>query len=331
MTLIQLRQFVAIVDSRLNVTAAALRVHATQSGVSKQLKQFEDGLGFQLFTRRGRSLAALTPAGERVLDHARKALAEVANIEAVAANLRREEQGELSIATTHTQARYALPYLLSRLKKHFPGVVVHLAPGGDADSLARLARGEADMAIISTGGAVPEVHMALPLYRWERTVLVPPDHPLARQGTLTIADLARHPLVSYESSREPGSSLRRAFGAAGLEPEITLTARDGDLIKTYVREGVGVGIVAEMAVAVDDGDLVALPGRGLLPSCTTWLLLRRDRLLRDYSHAFIAGLMPHVPGNELRRALNDGVVPTHEPLHWQAWCKARAFNRTRPV
>ncbi|MGY0620059.1 LysR substrate-binding domain-containing protein [Lysobacter sp. A378] len=330
MTLVQLHQFVAIVDCRLNITAAALRMHATQSGLSKQLRQFEDGLGFQLFTRSGRSLAALTPAGERVLDHARRVLAEAANIQALAANLRRDEQGELRIATTHTQARYALPYLLSRLKKRFPGVAVHLAPGGDAESLARLARGEADMAIISTGGAAPEAHLALPLYRWDRAVLVPAGHPLARQRSLAVADLARHPLVSYESSREPGSSLRRAFGTVGLEPQIALTARDGDLIKTYVREGVGVGIVAEMAVTVDDRDLVALPGNGLWPSCTTWLLLRRDHLLRDYSHALIASLMPHVPGNELRRALNDGEVPAHEPLYWQAWCKARTAGRTLP-
>lgn len=332
MTLTQLRHFVTIVDCGLNVTAAALQVHATQSGLSKQIKQLEDELGFQLFIRRARSFTALTPAGRQVLEHARKTLAGTDNIRALAANLRRDAFGDLRIATTHTQARYALPRALAQLKLTFPEVAVHLAPGGDGESLRRLASGDADMAILSSGDAAPAADVALPLYRWERTVLVPARHPLAALARpLKIPDLAGIPLVSYESSRAADSSLRRAFAAAGLEPAIAMTARDGDLIKTYVRAGMGVGILAEMALGPEDGDLAALPGGGLLPTCTTWLLLRRDCLLRDYALAFMAALMPDVTGEDLRRVLQEEQPLPYRPLHWAAWHAAliASGDRTR--
>lgn len=320
MTLTQLRYLVAIADSGLNITLAAAKVHATQPGLSKQLKQLEDELGFILFTRRARSLEAVTPAGEQVIAHARNLLAEANNIRALAANLRRDTQGELHIATTHTQARYALPLALATLNQQSPQVAVHLTPGGDVESLARLARGEAEIAIVSSAGAAPAADLALPAYRWERVVLVPRAHALAALGRrLTLADLAAYPLVSYESSREPESSLRRAFSAAGLEPSLAVTARDADLIKTYVRAGFGVGILAEMAITPDDVDLVVLPADGLLPTCTTWLLLRRDRVLRDYTQALITALVPQVDARDLRRAVEDGEPLRVEPAHWTRW------------
>ena len=318
MTLTQLRYLVAIADSGLNITLAASKVHATQPGLSKQLKQLEDELGFRLFTRRARSLEAITPAGSEVIERARVILAEASNIRALAANLRRDNQGELHIATTHTQARYALPAALAALNQRYPQVAVHLAPGGDGEALARLAHGDADLAIVSSAGAPPPADLALPLYRWDRVVLVPRAHPLAAlKRALTLADLAAHPLVSYESSREPESSLRRAFVAAGLEPNVVMTARDADLIKTYVRAGLGVGILAEMAIMPDDADLVALPADALLPQCTAWLLLRQDRVLRDYTEALITRLLPQLKPRELRRALDDGEELKLEPAHWR--------------
>ncbi len=329
MTLTQLRFIVAIADANLNITQAAIKVHATQPGLSKQLKQLEDELGFQLFTRRARSIEAVTPAGEKVLKHARIVLAEAANIRAVAANLRREAEGELLIATTHTQARYVLPRPLAVLKQRFPQVALHVAPGGDAETVARHEKGEADIAIVSSSGTPPHADLTLPIYRWERIVLVPRGHALTQLGrALTLADIAAHPLISYESSRAPDSSLRRAFTEAGLTPEISVTARDADLIKTYVRTGMGVGILAEMAVDAGDGDLVALPARGLFPTCTTWLLIRKDRVLRDYSEALIRTLVPEVDLRDLRRALSDGA-----PLHLQAktWSEREDLSKPAPV
>ncbi|MBL0029274.1 MAG: LysR family transcriptional regulator [Rhodanobacteraceae bacterium] len=329
MTLTQLRFIVAIADANLNITQAATKVHATQPGLSKQLKLLEDELGFQLFTRRARSVEAITPAGEKVLKHARIILAEAANIRAVAANLRRDADGELLIATTHTQARYVLPRPLAALKQRFPQVALHVAPGGDAETVARHEKGEADIAIVSSSGTPPQADLTLPIYRWDRVVLVPRGHPLTTlERELTLADIAAHPLISYESSRAADSSLRRAFQDAGLAPDISVTARDADLIKTYVRTGLGVGILAEMAVDGSDGDLVALPARGLFPTCTTWLLIRKDRVLRDYTEALIRTLIPEIDLRDLRRALTDG-----EPLHLapRTWTQREDLSKPAPV
>ena len=305
MTLTQLRYIVAIADSGLNITLAADRVHATQPGLSKQLKQLEDELGFQLFARKGRSLDAVTAQGKQVIERARTILAEAANIRALAANLRSDEQGELSIATTHTQARFVLPAAVGALKKRYPEVSVHLKPHGDAQVMELLERGQVDLAIVSTAGGPPSDGLAVPLFRWQRAVIAPRDHALAKLGrTPKLADLARHPLVSYESSLRTDSSLRHAFAQAGLIPNFACTARDADLIKTYVRAGLGVGVLAEMAMTPEDAaDLRVFDSVDLLPECTAWLVLRRDRVLRDYATALVELVAPQIDGRELRRVL----------------------------
>ena len=232
MTLTQLRYLVAIADSGLNITLAAERVHATQPGLSKQLKQLEDELGFQLFVRRGRSLDSIAPAGERVLEHARRILAEAANIRSYAANERGEYSGRLLLATTHTQARYVLPPVIAAIRREFPRVDVDLQAGSDAEVMQQLHDG-ADLALISTAGSVPGGGLPVPLYRWRRVLLVPRSHPLAAlRRAPSLAELAAHPLISYESSTRADSSMRRAFAAAGAEPQIAMTARDANLIKT---------------------------------------------------------------------------------------------------
>ncbi|NLB13801.1 MAG: LysR family transcriptional regulator, partial [Gammaproteobacteria bacterium] len=171
MTLTQLRYLVAIADSGLNITLAAERVHATQPGLSKQLKQLEDELGFQLFLRKGRSLDAITVPGAEVIARARKLLLEAGNIRALAANLRGEAQGELSISTTHTQARYVLPPAIAPLRQRYPEVSVHIVPTGDGEAVAELGRG-ADVALVSSSGQPPSGGVALPLYSWRRVVVV---------------------------------------------------------------------------------------------------------------------------------------------------------------
>jgi DNA-binding transcriptional LysR family regulator len=315
MTLTQLRYLIAIADSGLNITTAAEHVHATQPGVSKQLKQLEDELGFQLFSRKGKSLHAITPAGEQVLQRARIIVAEAGNIRAIAADLRGEEAGDLTIATTHTQARFVLPLAIAALKQRYPGVSVHLKPQGDAQVMGVFERGQADLAIVSTSDAPPEGGLAVPLYRWRRTAIVPRGHALANaKRRLSLADLARHALVSYESSLRPESSLRRAFAAAGESPQFAITSRDADLIKTYVRAGLGVGILAEMALLPEDArDLVVLDvAEEFLPACTTWLVLRHDRVPRSYALALIELIAPQLDGRDLQRALN-GELPAQWP------------------
>ncbi|WP_049622860.1 LysR substrate-binding domain-containing protein [Frateuria defendens] len=314
MTLTQLRYLVAIADAGLNITLAAERVHATQPGLSKQLRQLEDELGFLLFVRKGKSLDAVTHAGQHVLARARTVLGEVGNIRSLAANLRNEARGELRIATTHTQARFALPTAIAALNTLYPEVSVHLQPARDAEILAQLEAGRADLAVISTVGAPPSGGIALPAYRWQRLIVAPQGHPLAAlKRPLTLDDLAAHPLVSYDSSRRPESSLRRAFEAVGLHPQIAMTAGDADLIKTYVRAGLGVGVLAEMALQAEDTDLRRLPAEHLLPACTTWLVLRRDAVLREYVLEFIARFAPHLDRRDVARALADA-----EPRDWPA-------------
>lgn len=315
MTLTQLRYLVAIADSGLNITLAADRVHATQPGLSKQLKLLEDELGFLLFSRKGRSLDAITPAGERVLSHSRRILDEAANIRAYAANERGEHEGRLVLATTHTQARHVLPWAIAGIKRAFPQVSVHLRPLDDGEVLDQLARGEADFAVISSSGEMPGGGLAVPLYRWRRVVLVPKDHPLASlDHAPSLAEVVAHPLVSYESSIRPESSLRRAFVAAGFEPRLAMTARDADLIKTYVRAGLGVGLLAEMAVSArEDSDLVSRPAPPELAECITWAVLPRERVLRDYALELLRALAPQIDRRDLRRVLEGNAEPDWPP------------------
>ena len=319
MTLTQLRYIVSIADAGLNITAAAGRIHATQPGISKQLKQLEGELGFQLFTRKGKSLDAITPAGRQVIGRARTILEEAGSIRALAANLRGDERGELTILTTHTQARFVLPEVLRRFQREYPRVALHLRPHADARILSQFADGKADLAIISSSGeSVPHGDLAVPLYRWQRVVAVPKSDPLASlRRPLRLSDLASRPLVSYDSSLQRQSSLYTAFDTAGYAPQLACTSSDADLIKTYVRAGLGVGILAKMAILDSDAhDLAVLDADGLLPECTTWLVLRRDRVLRSYTLALIEWLAPHLDSRDIREVLNgdrDGVQWPQSP------------------
>lgn len=317
MTLTQLRYLVAIADSGLNITQAAERVHATQPGLSKQLKQLEDELGFQLFIRKGRSLDSIAPAGSQVIEHARRVLAETANIRSYAANERGEHSGRLLLATTHTQARYVLPPVIAAIKRDFPRVNVDLLAAGDSEVLGAL--DQADLALISTAGSEPQGGVAIPLFRWRRVLLVQDTHPLAAlQRAPSLAELARHPLISYESSTRADSSLQRAFAGAGVSPQVAMTARDANLIKTYVRAGLGAGLLAEMAIGQrEDADLRILPAPVELPECITWAVIPRGRVLRDYALALLHGLAPQLDRRDLRRVL-EGNQDAHwpPPPHW---------------
>ena len=297
MTLNQLRIIVAIVDAGFNITHAAERVHATQPGLSKQLKQLEDYLGLSLFIRRGKSIQGLSAAGQKILDHARCVIGEVRQIRDLAANLRNSRQGALRIATVHTPARYVLPPVLAQLRVQLPDVSIDIEPAEEEDALRRLQRGQADVALISTCGSTPENVDARPAYHWHRVVLVPHGHALASlPRRLTLRDLASHPLISYRSSRCPDSSLQREFSRQGLKPEVAFTARDADVIKAHVRQGLGVGLVASVAIEDDDHrDLAVLDVAHLFPRCTTWIVLRRGDVVPHYVTAFIKLLAGNAP------------------------------------
>ncbi len=322
MTLTQLRYIVAIVDAGLNITAAGERVHATQSTISKQLKQLEGELGFRLFTRQGKRLQGATPAGAKVIELARHVVGRTEDIRALAADLRDDANGRLGIVTTHTQARFVLPDVLTSFRERFPGVSVHLQPQAVACSGGRLASADADIGFFSTSGdAVPSGGVAIPVFRWTRVAIAPRDHPLARTGKQIagIHVLARHPLLTYRSSQRSDSSLQRALAAAGLEGEFAFTSDDADLIKTYVRAGLGVGLLAPMAVRQSDRESLAVRDTaGVLPECTTWLVVRRDRVLRNFTQALVRQVAPWVSRARLRAALDgdrDLSWPEEIP-HW---------------
>ncbi|ROR34377.1 HTH-type transcriptional regulator CysB [Inmirania thermothiophila] len=295
MNLQQLRYVVAVVRSGLNVSAAAERLHTSQPGVSKQIRQLEDELGVRLFERRGRQLVRLTPAGEAVLRHAERALAEMDGIRRIGEEHRDPTRGSLAVATTHTQARYALPPVVARFIRRYPRVRLHLHQGTPMQIAEMAAGGEVDFAIATEAMEHFEDLVMLPCYRWNRAVVTPCDHPLREVEPLTLEALAEYPIVTYVFGFTGRSVLDRAFAAAGLEPNVVFTATDADVIKTYVRLGLGVGIVARMAYDPRvDTDLCALDAGHLFEPSTTRIGFRRGTFLRRYMYDFMEWFAPHL-------------------------------------
>jgi LysR family cys regulon transcriptional activator len=297
----QLKYLLAIVDNGLNITQAAEKLYTSQPGVSKQLKLLEEELGMQLFARKGKSLGGITAAGQQVIDRARVIMAEVDNIRSLASDFYREEEGTLSIATTHTQARYVLPDVIREFRDSYPGVSLNLHQGTSEQIADMVAANEIDFAIATGSRDLFSDLLLVPSYHWDRKIIVPQGHALARlEQKPTLKDLAQYPLVTYVFSFGGQSSLKRAFAEEGLEPDVVFTARDADVIKTYVRMGLGVGIVASMAEDCDDQkDLTAIDARGLFPRSTTWIGFRKDVVLRRYMLDFIRLFAPHITAEQL--------------------------------
>ena len=304
MKLQQLKYLLAIVDNGLNITAAADRLYTSQPGVSKQLKLLEEELGLQLFARKGKSLNRITRAGEQVVRRARRIMEEVDQIRSLASDFYQEEEGTLTIAATNTQARYILPDILRELRQQYPKVRLNLHQG-TSDQIADMMTGnDIDFAIASGSEDRFEDLLRLPGYQWDRIILVPKDHELARlDRQVTLRDLAQYPLVSYVFSFENDQSLREVFKSEGLDANVVFTARDSDVIKTYVRMGLGIGIVAGMAFESGDRQtLTAIPVKGIFPRSTTWIGLRRNTMLRCYMADFLRLFAPHLTDDQIERA-----------------------------
>lgn len=302
MKLQQLRYLAAIVENDLNITAAAERLHTSQPGVSKQLKQLEDELGFPIFLRQGRTLTRITPAGKRVIERSLRILKEVQSIRRLADEQRGDAHGQLSIGTTHTQARYVLPPVIRKFREQYPEVELHLHQGTSEQIAEMAARDRIDFAINTGSQELFPNQVLLPCYRWHRRVVVPHGHPLA-QEPLTIEALGKYPIVTYVFGFTGPSSLQQVFEQAGIQPHVALTARDADVIKTYVRLGLGVGIVASMAVNPrDDADLVSLDASHLLPGHLTWVGFHQGALLRGFMYDFLHLLAPHLDRRLVDRA-----------------------------
>jgi len=303
MKLHQLRYLAAVAQSGLNITAAAQKLHTSQPGVSKQIKLLEDELGFQIFTREGRNLTRITPAGQRVIERALRILQETQAIRDLANELRDEGRGSLSIGTTHTQARYVLPDVIHEFRTRYPNVRLNLHQGTSEQIAEMVGQDRTDFAIATGSEHLFSDLTLLPCYRWHRVIVVPRAHPLAEVAKPTFKQLAAYPIITYTFSFSGPSSLQQAFSKAGVTPDVAITARDADVIKTYVRLGLGIGIVAEMAVdGRDDSDLVAIDASHLLSSHTTWIGFRRGVLLRKYMYDFIQMLAPHLDRRTIEKA-----------------------------
>jgi LysR family cys regulon transcriptional activator len=289
----QIRYLCAVVDNGMNVSEAAEALYTSQPGISKQIRQLEDELGLQIFVRQGKRLAALTPAGEVVVATARRALREILNLKRIADEFRAEDEGTLAIATTHTQARYVLPKVLSQFTQRYPKVKLVLHQGNPRQVAEQTASGDVDLGIATEALADADALVTLPCYRWNRAVLVPRGHPLARARPLTLEAIARHPIVTYDFAFTGRSAINAAFEARNLECNVVLSALDADVIKTYVELGMGVGIVAQMAYdPARDTAFESLDASHLFAASTTRLALRRGTFLRGYVYAFIALFAP---------------------------------------
>jgi LysR family cys regulon transcriptional activator len=304
MKLHQLRYVVTVVQNGLNITAAARALHTSQPGISKQIRLLEEELGFQIFEREGRNVTRVTAAGQEVVEHAARLLEEAENIRRLSADFQDESRGTMSIATTHTQARYVLPPVIKQFRAKYPKVALNLHQGTSEQiaDLAALDRVDFSMA---TGSHELFPSLALmPCFRWHRDIVVPREHPLASVAKPTLKQLSEYPIVSYVFSFTGRSSLSELFERQGLKLEVALTARDADVIKTYVRLGLGVGVIASMAYEdADDRDLAAIDGSHLFPESVTWIGVRRGRLLRGYMYEFIRLVAPHLTRKLVDQAL----------------------------
>jgi len=304
MKLQQLRFLAAVAQNDLNITAAAAKLCTTQPAVSKQLKLLEEELGFKIFVRTGRTITKITAPGERVLAYALRLLREAQNIKGVSEEFRDEGRGTLSIGTTHTQARYVLPRVIQRFRVIYPDVKLHLHQG-TSEQIAEMAElDRIDFAIATGSQDLFRRYLLLPWYPWHRRIIVPAGHPLAEIKRPALAQLAAYPIVTYVFSFAGPSSLHEVFDSAGLRPNIALTARDSDVIKTYVRLGLGVGLIAEMALDPEaDRDLVSLGAAHLFCEHMTWVGFARDGLLRRYMYDFLGLMAPHLTRKLVERAL----------------------------
>lgn len=306
----QLRIIRETMRRNYNLTEVANALFTSQSGVSKHIKDLEDELGIELFVRRGKRLLGPTEPGQELAEIVERMLLEARNIRQLADQFSKRDEGTLSIATTHTQARYVLPPIVAGFRDVFPRVHLMLHQGSPKEIAAMLASGEVDIGVATESlEGVPGL-VSFMFYEWRHAVIVPQGHPLAEVSTLTIEELARYPIVTYHEGYTGRAGIDKTFADAGLTPDFVLSALDSDVIKTYVELGMGVGIIAEMAfVNGREGDLVLRPERSLFPVNIARIALRKGHYLRGYGYRFIEHCSPQLTEARIRAA----VSPVSQP------------------
>lgn len=303
MKLQQLRYIWEVAHHDLNVSATAQSLYTSQPGISKQIRLLEDELGVEVFSRSGKHLTRITPAGQTIIEQAGEILRKVESIKQVAQEFSNEKAGSLDVATTHTQARYALPPMIRKFINEYPEVSLHMHQGTPMQIAEMAADGTVDFAIATEAMEHFGDLVMMPCYRWNRCIVVPKGHPLTQLKELTLEDVSAHPIVTYVFGFTGRSKLDEAFLRRELVPKVVFTATDADVIKTYVRLGLGIGIMAQMAYdEKHDADLVSLDASHLFEASTTMIGCRKGTFLRGYMYDFIELFAPH-----LTRGLVDEV------------------------
>jgi len=303
MKLQQLRYLTEIARRGLNISDAAEALHTSQPGVSKQIRALEEELGVDVFVRHGKRLVSVTEPGKAVIAIAERILAEAANLKRAGEEFANDQIGILTIAATHTQARYALPKAVAAFKRRYPQVELRIHQGNPTQICDQVAAGEADLCIATEMIDRYAELASVPVYQWNRCVVVPPEHALLK-GSLTLERLAEYPIVTYDFAFANRSLVQKAFESRGLSPHIVLSAQDSDVIKTYVELGLGVGILARMAFDPErDRALRAIDASHLFESSTTRLGIKRGAYLRRYAYDFIETFAPQLPRSIVERVV----------------------------
>ena len=307
MKLQQLRFFREIVRQGLNVSEAAEALYTSQPGVSKQIQLLEEELGVALFVRRGKRIVGLTPPGQAAIAIVQRILDEAENLRRVGLEYRAAASGNLTVATTHTQARYALPAVIRAFREQYPAVRLTIRQGNPVQIAEAVIAGDADIAIATEAIALYEELVMLPCYQWNHCVVVPPRHPLLKDEPLSLEAIARYPLITYDFAFTGRTRVQKAFEQRGLAPNVVLTALDADVIKTYVRLGLGVGIIAAMAFdpALDKG-LKARDASHLFDASVTRIGLKRGAYLRGFVYDFVRLFAPHLTRPAVEAAMAGG-------------------------
>lgn len=303
----QLRSVSEAIKYGFNLTEVARILNTSQPGVSRQIRELEDELGFQIFARAGKRLTGLTPPGELILPIVERIMRDAENLKRAGQDYCDQLEGQLTVAATHSQARYALPHVVKDFRDQFPNVTLHLHQGSPKQVAAMLIAGEADIGVATEALGDYSQLITLPCYRWTHSILVPPGHPLAEEKEpIELGTLAKYPLITYEKGYTGRSHIDDAFLAAGLHPQVVLTAMDADVIKTYVELGMGVGIVASIALDAErDLNLRVFDAGHLFAVNVTRLGLRKGAWLRGFAYSFVELFVPTLTKEVVSAALKS--------------------------
>ncbi|MCA4778234.1 MULTISPECIES: CysB family HTH-type transcriptional regulator [Acinetobacter] len=297
----QLRIIRETVRQNFNLTEASAALYTSQSGVSKHIKDLEDELGVQLFVRKGKRLLGLTEPGQALLSIVERMLVDADNIKRLADDFNKVDEGTLTIATTHTQARYVLPPIVNLFKKEFPKVHLILQQASPVEIAEMLLQGEADIGIATESLTTEENLASVPYYDWRHSIITPQDHPLASKTEISLTDLAEYPIITYHGGFTGRSKIDKAFTDAGIDVNIVMSALDADVIKTYVELGMGVGVVNNVAYDAERDYRLKQIQTDIFGVNTTWIAVRKGHLLRGYGYEFISLCAPNADIKALKR------------------------------